>query len=172
MTKAVRNVPAGVAKALIRVDGQYLMARKKAPGSPKDNRLEHLGGHLEAGETPFQGLVRELSEEDDSGLLAAAAKRRRPRPKRVTLHHRGSSEDQFLFTLSIEPQAVKKLKPNLAESYDFELVPAAALDTDDGLSSIKPRLTPKTIAIYEAMGRTFEKRPENRKKRLKASARR
>ena len=57
------------------------------PGSSDDHLLELLGGHLEPSESDFQGLLRELQEEDLSGILANKVKSLNPRPKEILVNH-------------------------------------------------------------------------------------
>jgi len=66
MTK-ITHVAAGI---LIRADGQFLLGSRPA-GKPYAGWWEFPGGKIEAGETPYEALVRELHEEMGIAVLAA-----------------------------------------------------------------------------------------------------
>ena len=139
-----------VAKVFVRTDDGYLMVRKRAPGTEKDNRLEHLGGHIEEGESPLEGMLRELREEETTGLLASEMQRQHPSPLRFPLE---GAEDQLIFELRIDSALARRLRADEAESYGLETVSAETLENDGKLRDFRDQLTPKTLAIYRAMGR-------------------
>ena len=141
---------AAVAKArIVLVDGSdrlALMSRKRAEGKSKHGKLEMLGGHLEAGESPLQALLRELREEETSGTLARLVERARPTPREAvvvdTLHH--------LFEIELPAAACSDLQHDPTESLGFVRVPLAELaDPRRG-----PELTWRTERIFEVFGAT------------------
>ena len=140
-----------VVKVFIRTGSYYLMSRKRAPGRTADGRLEHLGGHLEAGETALEAMIREAHEEERTGRLAVLIEQERPEARRVRVGR--DSQLHFLFELTVEESEVDAFKADNKESYGFELVSAEQIDTDGGLAEMRDILTPKTIAIYQALGR-------------------
>ncbi|MBN1700208.1 MAG: (deoxy)nucleoside triphosphate pyrophosphohydrolase [Spirochaetales bacterium] len=56
-----------VSAAVFVKDGKFLIARRKKGGS-LGNKWEFPGGKVEAGETPQEGLVREIHEEFDIAI--------------------------------------------------------------------------------------------------------
>ncbi len=133
-----------VAKVLVTVRGEndlLLFSRKQAPGMRKHGRLELLGGHIEPREKPFDGLVRELAEEEASGLLAKRARKLKPKRHEVGL----SDAVYHLYRLTIDFDDYVRLEPVLTESMGFVLVPPNALKK----RAVHDQLTPKT---YELLG--------------------
>ena len=88
MAKKTNSV-AKVRIIVLRDCGRFvLMSRKRAIGKPKHNKLEFPGGHLDGDESPIAALVRELREEEQSGILAIEQRLsvRQPRPARLPSH--------------------------------------------------------------------------------------
>lgn len=121
-----RRVP-HVAKVLITVTNGasrfLLLSRKRAEGQRKHGRLELLGGHIGRREGPFDGLVRELAEEEGTGVLAEHARSIEPRPREVPL--RDAVYHTFQLTISFEDYLT--LTPDPRESLGFLLVPITLL---------------------------------------------
>lgn len=136
-----------VAKLIVRIrgfsGGTFLFSRKKAKGTPKHGMLELLGGGVD-GEPPLDGLVRELEEEEKSGLLARRVRLLAPEPRVFKIdgipHH--------IFELSIDFDHYLDLRHSSKESLGFKVVPASML-RDDVLWS---RLTEKTQRILAELG--------------------
>jgi len=63
--------PIKVAAALIEKQGRVLIARRKT-GDPSAGRWEFPGGKIEEGETPEEGLCREILEELDVEIEVGA----------------------------------------------------------------------------------------------------
>ena len=132
-----------VAKVLIRVllssDTHFLMSRKRAPGSPNDDRLEFLGGRLDAGETVSSALLRELKEEETTGTLAnLAAGSDLASCEKIT-----GDAHQHLFGMTIDANCVDQLIAS-EESHGFVVVPATELQPGD-------RFTRKTNMILHSL---------------------
>ena len=57
-----KHIMRNVTAAVIKKNGKYLIAKRQAGGSLSE-KWEFPGGKVEPGETPEQGLVREIKEE-------------------------------------------------------------------------------------------------------------
>ena len=138
-----------VAKVRIRVSRagkhHYLMSVKRAEGKRRHGKLELLGGHVEEGEGPLDGLVRELAEEENSGTLSERV--RVLAPKATNLHVAGAQH--YVFDLEIDQDECEKLEPNPRESLGFELVAESKLRSRD----FRSRLTSRTRKILDALDR-------------------
>lgn len=106
---------------------------------------------MEPGEMPLDALIREVGsdEEEKTGKLAEEVRRQRPQPRRVEV----GRQPHFIFEVLVTEDVAESLEAGSEESYGLELVKAENLDTDEGLASFSSELTPKTLAIYRAMGR-------------------
>ncbi|MHC4956408.1 MAG: NUDIX domain-containing protein [Planctomycetota bacterium] len=139
-----------VAKAWIRVDRDgvpsVLMSVKYAPGKSKDGKLEFLGGHLEEGDSPFEGMVRELIEEETTKRLAELVTDQRP----THVTKEAGRATHHLFEFDVNEAEVPKLQHSPNESRGFVLVPADKLDT----GALDEKLTKRTKQILKAFRRT------------------
>ena len=140
-----------VVKVFVRAGLNYVMSRKRAPGRTADGRLEHLGGHMEAGESEIDAMVREAREEESTGLLAALLERVHPVPRKVKVGP--DTQPHFIFDLTVDESEALSFVADSKESYGFELIPAERLDRDTVLAEMRAVLTPMTMAIYTALGR-------------------
>ena len=142
-------MPRRIAKLFLRVENMLVFSRKREPSAPqKDGRLELIGGAIETGENPFEGLLRELEEEETSGLLRRRAGQIRPVPRTFTVN----GEPHYLYSIAITADEYQTLRHSPSESYGFERLPksfpARALSRPELLS----RFTPKTRAILALAG--------------------
>ena len=123
-----------------------LLSSKNAKGKPKHGKLELLGGRLDGNESPFEALLRELCEEEQTGALAEIAEFRKPGFDARTVdrapHH--------LFELTITDQQYSPLEPDPNESLGFELV----LEKDLASGRIDDELTYRTREILRVFGAT------------------
>ena len=133
-----------VSKAIIVVErdagSEYLMSIKRDTGSANDGKLEFLGGRMESGESPQEGFVRELSEEETTGNLSAIARRN----DLAYVEHQIGDVLHCLFTLGISYEAYSALIFHPAESRGFVLVSTQGLGSDSGKFT---RKTNKIIAL-------------------------
>ena len=83
-----RIVMREVSKIIVRIDGfaepTQLMSIKKAKGTPKHKKLEILGGGTD-GQDAFEGLLRELEEEEKTGRLAQIVREQHPEPRSFSI---------------------------------------------------------------------------------------
>ena len=116
-----------------------LMSRKRSSWPPIDDKLEFIGGHLKEGQTPTEGLLDELSEEEATGLLAARARDLAPSPTR----HEVDGDPHHLFELTLEETEARALEAAPEESRGFEMV----LEADLLSGALYQDLTPRTREI-------------------------
>jgi hypothetical protein len=132
-----------VAKVFIQQGEKYLFSLKRAPGKPaKDGKLELLGGKIENGETRIEGLLRELQEEEKTGVLARKAATLRMNPKFICL----KGQDNFIYRMEITPEELQGVEMDGEESYGYEMLKEADFADDPD------RFTPKTRKIFRALG--------------------
>jgi hypothetical protein len=136
-----------VAKVVIHLEGFgspcLLFSRKKAKGTPKHGRLELLGGGTEGGD-PFAALLRELEEEEKSGVLAQRAAATHPAPRLISVQ----GDPHYIFEITLSLDDYVEVRHAKDESLGFKAVPAAAL-RDQRFHS---RLTDRTQRILSALG--------------------
>lgn len=134
-------------KILIHVGGNILLSSKKEPGNEtRDRKLEMPGGTHEAGESPAEALLRELQEEEISGLLAHHATTDAHPLAEIVI----GDASHFLFEMSVDSDIVPKLKPG-SESYGFETLDGKIVTSNEKLNYYKDQLTPKTFALFSAL---------------------
>ncbi len=135
--------PAGVAKLIVRIENTgtptVLLSRKRAKGTPKHGRLELLGGGIDDGEDPLEGLMRELAEEEKTGGLARKVGWEQPAPKLMTIE----GTPHYIFEVSISLEEYLELQHNRKESLGLKVVPESVLSN----SQFQSRLTPKMQKI-------------------------
>ena len=135
----------GVAKVIVKVERGdtccCLLARKNAPGHHKHNRLEFLGGHIE-NESPVEAIVRELKEEEKTGLLSAKLTGQQPAAQVEV-----DGQNHYIFQITISQDEYLSLEHDPSESLGFELVPISALREE----KFQSRLTRKTGLILLAL---------------------
>lgn len=134
-----------VAKVFVRVErgGEtlYLFSRKNDASSRKRDRLELLGGNVD-GATPLEGAIRELREEEGSGLLAS----------RLAAQHLMAAvsvegQPHHIFMLPVSNDECARLTPDVRESLGFEWISESALRS----GKTKRRFTRKTEAIFSVL---------------------
>lgn len=106
---------------------RYLMSIKKDPGRPNDGKLEFLGGRMEEGEDPVQGIVRELAEEEATGNLAEIVQRKPP----LHIPQHILNARHYLFPLQITDVEYRSLKYDPLESHGFRLIGSHKLQRCD-----------------------------------------
>lgn len=137
-----------VAKVVVSVtDGDMnllLFSRKRAEGYGKHGRLEFLGGRLRKAERPLAALVRELREEEESGLLAERVRATQPPAETVRL----SDARYHVFQLHITFLEYLALEHGRHESLGFVLVPRSLLQEP----RVHELLTARTYELLTQLG--------------------
>lgn len=141
-----------IVKVFIKVGDCYILSRKKDKGSESDGLLEHIGGHIEFGESPFTALLRETKEEEETGLLSRELEQSRPIPKEIFVNANGRIEKHYIYHMTISEEIAMHLRISNEESYGFEFLESSLIESEEGLSKIQKKLTWKTKAIFRAMG--------------------
>ena len=119
------------------------MSRKRVNNHDDDrnNKLEFLGGHIDATDpTVFDGLLRELCEEETSHTLSRLVREATPQARRINV----SGTPHHIYEITIR----EELEPQLThgnESWGFESI----AETD--LPSRSSELTPQTRRILDAL---------------------
>ncbi|WP_080802710.1 NUDIX hydrolase [Desulfamplus magnetovallimortis] len=137
-----------VSKIIIICKKQYVFSIKKSPLRPfKDKRLEFFGGNVDQGETPFEGLIRELQEEEMTGILAEKAKALKPEPLKS---FEVDGKIQCIYQMEITTDEYPKLKAHPDESYGIRSLPQKIFELPRTIDL--ELFTPKTIKIFQNMG--------------------
>lgn len=137
-----------VSKILLQVGDKYVFSKKREPwSSSKDHKLELIGGAIEYNETPFSGLIRELKEEEVSGILSEKAKRLNPIPIKLYV----GNEPHFIYKITISNDEYNKMLHNVSESYGFDLIQKKVIEDKPTLKKNISFFTPKTIRIFHAL---------------------
>lgn len=134
-----------VSKVLLTCGEIYVFSIKKSPLKPeKHNKLELFGGNVEPGESPFEGLIRELREEEESGTLAEKAVLLKPD---IIKQFVVDDKTQCIFQMDLTPDEYHLLKTHPAESLGIRTI-CRALFTSSDLLNLN-QFTPKTVAIFK-----------------------
>ncbi len=124
----------------------YLVFSQKRAGvedKKKHGRLELLGGKI-GPEHPWEGLIRELYEEERSGTLARKLRAAEPAYEEVLL----KDTTHYVFQLPLTAEEWEGLKPAAEESLGFELISVMQLREEE----FRARLTKRTRKTLEALG--------------------
>lgn len=136
-----------VSKILLTCSDVFVFTIKRSPLKPeKDKKLEMFGGNVDPGESPIEGLIRELREEEESGILAEKVLRQTPSIKGQFII---DEKMQVIYQMSITDTEFRKLKAHPDESYGIRTVSVSTFDEPDqfNLNSY----TPKTIKIFSRL---------------------
>ncbi|MBT5304400.1 MAG: hypothetical protein HOI47_09600 [Candidatus Scalindua sp.] len=133
-----------ISKIFVEVRKYCLFSEKRKPESSDDHLLELLGGRLEHSETPFQGLMRELQEEDLSEILANKVKPLDLQPKEILVNH----EKHSIYKVNITQDEYNNLRHNPNESYGFQLIEKSVVDDKKTLGNSIHKFTNKTGKIF------------------------
>lgn len=137
-----------VSKLLLQVGDNYLFSKKRAPwSSKKDNKLELIGGALEYNESPLSALIRELKEEEQSGILSKKVMTLNPIPSEIYV----GNEPHFIYQITISNDEYSKTIYCHDESYGYQLIQRDIIEDRSALAKCISLFTPKTIRIFQAL---------------------
>jgi len=140
-----------IAKIILECGDRLLFSIKRAPGKPqKDQKLELIGGHVEDGETPLEGLIRELQEEEESGILAEKVRSLEPIPDDIPVQN----TCHYIFRMPLSEGDLRHIRHSPSESHGYRLLHRSQPVVDP------LRFTPKTIDIFAALERGGHGSPE------------
>jgi hypothetical protein len=145
------GLPKRVAKIFLHLDDHYVFSQKRAPWLPEDaatRRLELIGGTIVGDETPFEALLRELQEEETSGMLAEKARTLRPTPQQIVVY----GEPHYIYRMTISGDEFERMIHDPEESYGFDLVSETVIADREKLRENAARFTWKTRGIFQALG--------------------
>ena len=136
-----------VSKVVVIVENRYVMSIKKSPlKSEKDKRLEFFGGNCDGDETAFEGLLRELKEEESSGVLSKKAGQLKLKPVKEFLL---DDKMQVIYQMEITFDEYNQLNADHDESYGITTVPVDYFNTPKQVDLDK--FTPKTVLILKKL---------------------
>lgn len=142
-----------VAKIIIFLNDALLFSIKRAPRkSGNDGKLELLGGHIEKGETPFHGLIRELAEEDEGSFIANKVALLRLTPVEITVE----GARHFVYRMPIAESELQSIRMNPMESYGYRLIQMSRIMDREQMSD-RSLFTRRTVKIFAKLrcGRYF-----------------
>ena len=137
-----------VAKIFVVCGAYYVFSKKRKAYAPEsDNRMELLGGKVDEGEEPMQALVRELREEEDTGIIATRVLQLQPQYKNVIV----SGQNHYIFRIAIECADFQNIRHNEKESRGFVKVEMEVIHNRRELLVNLSSFTPKTRKIFRAL---------------------
>lgn len=136
-----------IAKIILFLDDAILFAVKRAPSeSAKDGKLELPGGGVDKRETPLQGLIRELAEEEESQVVARKAAELRLQPVEFTIE----KDRHYIYHMPIAPHELEKIRMKSEETYGYELVSRPKI-MDPSYMSDQMIFTRRTTKIFHTL---------------------
>ena len=109
--------------------------------------MELFGGNVDPGETPLQGLIRELKEEESSGTLAKMASKRKLEPVSTFIL---DEKMQCIYAVEMDEKKMKRLKAHPDESYGIRILEKRIFDAPETIDL--DTFTPKTVRIFYNLG--------------------
>ncbi len=133
-------------KIILSLDDTFFFSIKKAPNDPaRDGKLELLGGGVAKGEEPFQGLIRELKEEEESASVANKVARLQPVPVEIVVE----DDRHFIYHLAIEEKDLEGIRMSSHESYGYRLMPKGTITKPGQLERLI--FTRRTVKIFHKL---------------------
>lgn len=135
-----------IAKIILFKDDSFLFAVKMAPQDPvKHKKMELLGGGVEKGETPLEGLVRELTEEEQSSLLAHNAANLNLSPIEILI----DADTHFIYHMPISGKDLEGIRISSQENEGYRLISGSAIRAAKKLDS--EVFTTRTVKIFDKL---------------------
>ncbi len=137
-----------ISKIILSQDDSILFAIKRAPHDlSKDGKLELPGGGLDKGETPLQGLIRELAEEEESGLVADKVSLLQLTPIKIMIE----ADGHFVYHMAVTEEELAKIQMNTTEHYGYRLIPRSTIISSQGMDPLV--FTRRTVKIFYELKR-------------------
>jgi hypothetical protein len=137
-----------ISKIILFQDDCFFFGIKKAPHEPsKDGKLELLGGGVDEGETPLEGLIRELAEEDESALVANKVALLRLTPVKIVIE----GDSHFIYHTAITANELERIRMSAKESYGYRLIPRPTIISPEPLDHAV--FTRRTVKIFDVLKR-------------------
>lgn len=140
---------ANVSKIILYHRDMFFFARKRTPRKPdKDNKLELPGGRLDKGETPFEALIRELAEEEESGTVAEKAAALGLTPVEIAI----KKTRHFVYHMPLSEEELERIRMNPEENYGYRLLNRALVMDPDRMGD-RWLFTRRTVQIFAELRR-------------------
>jgi len=136
-----------ISKLLLKAGSRFVFSYKNSRRPGLDGRLELIGGNIEQYESPFEGLIRELQEEETSGILSNKADELRPASVQISVN----KQEHFIYFMSILEEEFKSLRHSPEESYGFALIDEAVILDNDEFCRNSKKFTLKTTKIFDEL---------------------
>lgn len=146
-----------VSKIILYVGDSFVFGIKRVPQKPnKDGKLELFGGRVDKGETPLQALIREIREEEQSGVAADKIVQINPDP----VEFKVGGDLHFIYQMPLTDHELKQLQINPEENYGYSLVERSIIKDSEQMAD-ESTFTPRTVKIFKKL-RKLRHFPYNR----------
>jgi hypothetical protein len=139
---------AKIAKIILFVEDSFFFGIKNSPRDPnKDKKLELLGGGVDKGETALQALIRELAEEEQSGLVADKVAALGLAPTEIKIE----GTPHVMYHMEITATELENMRMNTSEHHGWRLIPRSTITTPERLDLAV--FTRRTVKIFDELKR-------------------
>lgn len=140
---------AKVSKIIIFHRDVFFFTRKRSPRKPdKDDKLELPGGRVDKGETPFEALIRELTEEEESGTVAEKAAELGLTAIEITIR----KTRHFIYHMPLSEEDLGSIQMNPEENYGYRLLKRSIIMDPDRMND-RSLFTRRTVQIFAELRR-------------------